>query len=103
MSRWPTREAQQGGYAGLCVGGPDDGKFMASQAPTYRAVSPPEEHWKTSWGSAFPKEDLRTETVTYHWVEGLRGPNAIDFFVPEGQTKEDALGAIINSYVRKKR
>ena len=43
------------------------------------------------------------KTVTYHWVEGLRGPNAIDFFVPEGKTKEDALEAIIESYVRIKR
>lgn len=102
MSRWPTRSAQQG-FAGLCVGGPDDGKFMASYAPSYRAVSSPEEHRRISWNSALPKEDVPTHTTTYQWVEGLKGPNAIDFFVPEGETKEDALERIIESYVRKAR
>ena len=100
MSRWPTREGHHGDYAGMCVGGPNDGMFLSSHTPTHRGVVLPKVG-VTPYNTPLPPGNVRVETFVYQWVEGLKGPNAIDFFVPEGKTKEDALAMIFQEYAKR--
>ena len=100
MSRWPHKLYEGSPFAGLCVGGPSDGNFLISQTPSCRVLVPPDCEAYPSFGSD-PVKPVAVGTFVYHWVEGLRGPNAIDFFVPEGQTKEDALVAVFERYSKR--
>lgn len=84
-------------YAGLCVGGPMEGKSISYPRQVMEVdVRPPLP--VLGAGEAIP-DDLTTTRVTYNWHHtGAQG-----FWIPEGQSLHDAINTLAEAYMEKHR
>lgn len=84
-------------YAGLCVGGPMEGKSISYPRQVLEVdVRPPLP--VLGAGEAIPA-DLTTTRITYNWHHtGAQG-----FWIPEGQSLHDAINTLAEAYVEKHR
>lgn len=84
-------------YAGLCVGGPMEGKSISYPRQVMEVdVRPPLP--VLGAGEAIPS-DLTVTRITYNWHHtGAQG-----FWIPEGQSLHDAINTLAEAYVEKHR